>query len=264
MNLSTPLHEAVIKNDASTLETLAADLGDVNVVDENGFTPLEMACLLGRGKCAETLGGIAPEFKVLKPCQYILEKFSADELLLEMGVAYVPTLRFGSYDHLLQTIHELPISYAMDAIGKEMTELGSQYRDAIFRGEVANISIVWINEILEYGAICNRHIQPGEFIGTYGGDLRQIVRGRPWLNEYCVHYPTKWASLNYHVLDARFYGNAMRFVNHSDEPNLAARWVIDRGLMHLLFFAKEFIPRGSQLTVDYGADFWTERKKAFV
>ena len=58
-----------------------------------------------------------------------------------------------------------------------------------------------------------------------------------------------------YVCDGMHMGGPTRFINHSCEPNCALFTVsynhYDPYLYELAFFAKEFIPEGTELTFDY-------------
>jgi SET domain-containing protein len=61
------------------------------------------------------------------------------------------------------------------------------------------------------------------------------------------------------VIDAEEKGNFTRFINHSDEPNLTSRWIVVDGIYHVILFANQLIPKGTQLTYDYGPNYWSQR-----
>ena len=76
-----------------------------------------------------------------------------------------------------------------------------------------------------------------------------------------MRIPTKFWSLQYFVMDAQNAGNELRFANHSDTPNIRPFCLIDRGLVHIGFFALRQIEVGEELTFDYGRAYWKYRKK---
>jgi len=59
-----------------------------------------------------------------------------------------------------------------------------------------------------------------------------------------------------YTLDARWYGNVARFLNHKCEPNLDKKIVFsdsqDYRLPRIAFFSGEFIKAGTELSYDYG------------
>lgn len=216
---------------------------------QNKFTPKELSLLLGKGSsiCIDKI-------KVLHSGHHVLTKHTIGSFLETMGVAYCPVLRFSSMNALENIIKACPNSLKKG----EASDLGEGYRDAIFNGKIADVTVVWLGEPLRYCLITNDALKTGDFIGCYSGLLRRMNRFTPTVNAYSALYPVKTV-LSTYVIDARFYGNLLRYINHSDTPNLQATWAYDRGLLHLLFFAAKAIPRCSQLTVDYGQNFWKYR-----
>lgn len=246
---TSSLHRAVIDDDVERLRDIIEQLGDTQIYDQLGYTPLELAYMLGRDDCVELLEtNILGPFKVLHEGEKVLHKYSKDELLLAMGVVYSPTLGFRSVESIVEVMEECP---------EEIKENVWEKRDP------TNITVVWVNEDIGYGVITNRHLQVGDFIGEYTGDVRRVSRLYPQINAYCVEYPTRsrWLGRKRFIIDAQHCGTLLRYVNHSNDPNLEGKWVYDRGLLHLLFYAKKEVPRGFELTIDYGTAFWQHRKR---
>jgi hypothetical protein len=263
---SSPLHCAACNNDAEAIANIIAscdkDAGR-QWLDSHGYTAAELAHLLGRHTLAIILGMPAKEaIKVVTSNRHTLQRYDPLRLLATLGFAYTPTLRFSSPEQWLELLKLAPYSWRRGSLGNTLIIRGESYRSLIMEGWIANLTVVWINKHIGYGVINNRQLASGDYIGTYTGEIRQIARLFPQLNAYCVHYPTRWWSQHYYVIDAHLYGNELRYVNHSNTPNVQAAWAYDRGLLHLIFFAKEGIPRGSHLTIDYGSDFWQHRSNA--
>ncbi|XP_053329006.1 histone-lysine N-methyltransferase EHMT1 [Spea bombifrons] len=70
-----------------------------------------------------------------------------------------------------------------------------------------------------------------------------------------------------YCIDARFYGNISRFVNHLCEPNLLPVRVFmshqDLRFPRIAFFSSRHIPAGEQIGFDYGDRFWDIKRKLF-
>ncbi|KAL4593602.1 histone-lysine N-methyltransferase EHMT1-like [Arapaima gigas] len=70
-----------------------------------------------------------------------------------------------------------------------------------------------------------------------------------------------------YCIDARFYGNISRFINHLCEPNLFPVRVFtthqDLRFPHIAFFAGKNIIAGEELGFDYGDHFWDIKGKFF-
>ena len=130
--------------------------------------------------------------------------------------------------------------------------------------EKTPFSIRWINSDMGYGLFTEEDIKKNTSIGEYVGVVRQLYRYKGQQNPYCFHYPTKFWSFNYFVIDAERQGNLTRFLNHSDNPNLKPICVVDNKILRLFFITNTDIKKGSQLFFDYGKDFWTHRKKVTI
>lgn len=211
----------------------------------NNYNTLELNLLFGKGNLASLE---LNHLKVLHFNQHILSKHSVGSFLENMGVAYCPLLRFNSVKTFKKVVRN---SFK----NKTDNGLGDEYRDRIFRGTTSNVTVVWTGLERRYGLITNTKLGNGDFIGSYAGLLRSYNSFTPVINAYCVLYP-----VNKFVIDARFHGNLLRYINHSESPNLRAEWAYDRGLFHLLFFASKTIERNFELTIDYGRTFWKYRQ----
>ncbi|KAJ1077973.1 hypothetical protein K5549_011300 [Capra hircus] len=70
-----------------------------------------------------------------------------------------------------------------------------------------------------------------------------------------------------YCIDARFYGNVSRFINHHCEPNLVPVRVFmshqDLRFPRIAFFSTRLIEAGEQLGFDYGQRFWDIKGKLF-
>lgn len=63
-----------------------------------------------------------------------------------------------------------------------------------------------------------------------------------------------------YVCDAKRYGNFTRFINHSCEPNVVGIRSYtthqDSRFPYIAFFTKDFVPANSELTLNYGDNYW--------
>ena len=63
-----------------------------------------------------------------------------------------------------------------------------------------------------------------------------------------------------YICDAKFYGNFTRFINHSCRPNLTGIRSFtdhqDQRFPYISFFANQFIPGNTELTLNYGDSYW--------
>jgi hypothetical protein len=185
---------------------------------------------------------------------------SIDEFQKLFEIAYAPTLLFQTDNLLEKVIANTPWLLRYTVVGQEHRNFGAVLHKKMAEGRVANVAIKWIDDEIGYGVFAREDIPSQAFIGEYTGVIKQVSRFRPNLNAYCMHYPTKFFSYNYFVIDAQEAGNEMRFLNHSDRPNLKPMCVIDDGLQHIVLFASKPIASGEQLTFNYGRDYWKRRR----
>ena len=120
------------------------------------------------------------------------------------------------------------------------------------------IEIKKVNTLVGFGVYATRNIPELRLIGEYTGVVRKRKRRKDSSNDYVFGYvigphDTPW------VIDARERGNFTRFINHSYQPNLTSRWIISKGVGHVIFFANRTIKKGEQLTYDYGPYYWRRR-----
>lgn len=254
-----PLHEAVLANDCKKIQDLLANRYPVQERNILGFTALELAQFLNFKECIALLSPKADKtVKVMhegdeKPTDYPLPTLEK-----VFGIKYLEHPRFTSLQSIQKVICNCPY-ILRTRIGNEHRALANKYQNELSNGYVVNSTVKWINEKIGYGLFSNEYIGAGSFVGEYTGLVREISRSTPDHNPYCFHYPTRFWSWHYYVIDALWQGNETRFINHSSSPTLEPICVLDRGILHLCFIAKENIPIGTELTFDYGPDFWNRK-----
>jgi uncharacterized protein len=258
----SPLHLAVLNDD----EALVAKLGQRKELrhakNRFGFTAVELANYLGKSRCAAILGSPFPTaIKVILKGEKVLTEMTPEDFEKTMGVTYRPFLRFANYSLFKEAIRNCPWMLKSFFLGEENRKLGSLFQAQLFSGTTADVVIKWIDERIGYGVFTCQDFAKGALIGEYTGEVRRLFRSRPDHNAYCFHYPTRYWSLKYFIIDGLREGNALRFINHSDRPNLHPACLVDRGLLHQVFFTNKEIPQGTQLTFDYGEDYWARRSK---
>uniref|UniRef100_A0AA85J2L8 [histone H3]-lysine(36) N-trimethyltransferase n=1 Tax=Trichobilharzia regenti TaxID=157069 RepID=A0AA85J2L8_TRIRE len=105
-----------------------------------------------------------------------------------------------------------------------------------------------------WGLMTTDNIERGSFIIEYVGEVIDFSEFRRRIRRYerlghAHHYFMALESDRF--IDAGSKGNWARFVNHSCEPNcVTQKWSVD-GEIRIGFFAKEDIPVGQEVTIDY-------------
>uniref|UniRef100_A0A3Q3X190 SET domain-containing protein n=1 Tax=Mola mola TaxID=94237 RepID=A0A3Q3X190_MOLML len=117
-----------------------------------------------------------------------------------------------------------------------------------------------------WGVRALQNIPQGTFVCEYVGEIISEAEAEMRQNDaYLFSLDDKTQDL--YCVDARFYGNISRFLNHMCEPNLFACRVFtthqDLRFPHIAFFASENIMVGEELGFDYGDHFWEVKSKLF-
>lgn len=257
----TPLHLAVIEGNAK----LVAQLKDSPwrfQLESNGFNPLELAQLLGQRQCQKLLTPIHSTLvKVQFKDQPTFSLIKIKEFEQIFKIIYRPFLTFSSYQCLEELIRLCPYLLRFEDLIFSNSEHEAFYQTQLSAGAIADVFIKWINPLVGYGLFAATPLPKNLFVGEYTGRIRRIDKSCPHLNGYCFHYPTRFWSLKYFVIDSLHEGNLLRFVNHSHQSNLQPLWLVNRGILHLILITKCSIDKGMELTFDYGPDYWIRREK---
>ncbi|XP_077352953.1 histone-lysine N-methyltransferase EHMT1 isoform X2 [Festucalex cinctus] len=117
-----------------------------------------------------------------------------------------------------------------------------------------------------WGVRALQDIPQGTFVCEYVGEIISEAEAEMRQNDaYLFSLDDKPQDL--YCIDARFYGNISRFLNHMCEPNLFACRVFtthqDLRFPHIAFFASENIKAGEELGFNYGDHFWEVKSKLF-
>ena len=261
MHAELPLHQAVLSDDVAQIAALIKDSCNLFKKNHEGLTAVELAQFLGKKNSLRIFGTLPRSINIQLKGKDKVEQLTLEEYRVKLGINYTPWIRFENYEQMKKVRQNCPWLLRWKWSGKENQELGQKYQQQISIGYTAPLFIKWINEQLGYGLFAAEDIDNGAFIGEYSGLIRRVYRRHPQLNDYCFQYPSKYWSWCYFVVDAQHEGNYLRFANHSDRPNLQPQTAVDRGWLHQLFFANRKISKGTQLTFDYGEDYWQRRKK---
>ena len=123
--------------------------------------------------------------------------------------------------------------------------------------------VKWVDPLIGYGLFAGENIPQYSFIGEYTGVIRKRKSKSDRYNDYIFGYVVAIKDTPF-VIDAKEKGNYTRFINHCDEPNLFSTWMISKGVCHVILFARHAISKGTQLTYDYGPNFWKKRSSPLI
>ncbi|XP_041706662.1 histone-lysine N-methyltransferase EHMT1 [Coregonus clupeaformis] len=130
---------------------------------------------------------------------------------------------------------------------------GLRVRLQLFRTSRMGWGVRTLQEIPQGTFVC-------EYVGEIISDAEADVREN---DSYLFNLDSKEGDV--YCIDARFYGNISRFINHMCEPNLFPCRVFtahqDLRFPHIAFFACETIKAGEELGFDYGDHFWDIKGK---
>ncbi|KAJ8286521.1 hypothetical protein GJAV_G00040110 [Gymnothorax javanicus] len=117
-----------------------------------------------------------------------------------------------------------------------------------------------------WGVKSLQDISQGTFVCEYVGEIISDAEADVRENDsYLFNLDSKVGDV--YCIDARFYGNISRFINHMCEPNLFPVRVFtshqDLRFPHVAFFASRNISAGEELGFDYGNHFWDIKGKFF-
>ncbi|MFY7842392.1 MAG: SET domain-containing protein-lysine N-methyltransferase [Rhabdochlamydiaceae bacterium] len=124
-----------------------------------------------------------------------------------------------------------------------------------------DLCIKWVNDKVGYGVFTEKALPLHTYVGEYVGLIKKkpffLNQANPYLFEYYLGEYLR-AKL---VIDAKSMGNHTRFINHSDQPNLDVISIIEGKELHIIFYTKQKIEKGKQLTYDYGETYWKDIAK---
>ncbi|XP_030647341.1 histone-lysine N-methyltransferase EHMT1a [Chanos chanos] len=125
---------------------------------------------------------------------------------------------------------------------------------------------VFRTERMGWGVRALQDIPEGTFVCEFAGEI--ISDGEANIREndsYMFSLENKVGEV--YCVDAHFYGNVSRFINHLCEPNLFPVRVFtkhqDLRFPRIAFFSSKPIQAGDQLGFDYGDQYWEIKSKYF-
>uniref|UniRef100_A0A8C1J4U8 Euchromatic histone-lysine N-methyltransferase 1a n=1 Tax=Cyprinus carpio TaxID=7962 RepID=A0A8C1J4U8_CYPCA len=132
---------------------------------------------------------------------------------------------------------------------------GLRVRLQVFRTERMGWGVRSLQDIHEGAFVC-------EFAGEIISDGEANVREN---DSYMFNLDNKVGEV--YCIDAQFYGNVSRFMNHLCEPNLFPVRVFtkhqDMRFPRIALYASKAIQAGDELGFDYGDPYWQIKKKYF-
>jgi hypothetical protein len=256
---NTPLHLAVIKDQAEEIPALLRQEGLSRKKNLWEMTPCDLAHFLGRRRCLFLLEE--------KPKNSLLVYQSRDQSLSHLPIEeaekrlkfqYIDSLEFASVDILRWAAKKCQKRLRKTSYSQMNRWILALYAEGIEKKECSHIYLRWIDSYIGYGIFASREIPALTYIGEYTGVVKLRRKRKNRFNDYVFGYVTGPKETPF-VIDAQDKGNFTRFINHSNTPNLNSRWVITRGVTRIILFSNRLILKGTQLTYDYGNTYWRSR-----
>lgn len=182
----------------------------------------------------------------------------------KMGIPYLSQLSFKTAQCKEAVEKRCRKAHARGIFTEKQLFAGHYYAKELHNAIEPAITIAWIDAVIGYGVWAHQDIAAHTYIGEYTGIVRRPTFFKDWDNYYCFNY---YITMNYweqnirapYLIDAQDAGNFTRYINHSDKPNLDMISAYHSGMLHIIFYARALIPKGTQLSYDYGPIYWEKR-----
>lgn len=256
---NTLLHLAILKNAHLALSLLRKYKLDPHKKNLEGFSSIDLITLLNREAFFNFLEGRKEPKVDFYPRGSKVPQTLALRCFTDMfKFQYIDHLEFHCADFLNWSIQKCKKRSAKASIQKENGWNLSLFRRELSTGRVPKISLRYVNPLVGYGIFSDEEISALTYVGEYTGLVRKRHIKSDRLNNFVFGYVIGPYDTPF-VIDAKNKGNLMRFINHSERPNLTSRWLIQGGIGHVILFSNKSIRKGSQLTYDYGPLYWKKR-----
>jgi hypothetical protein len=177
-------------------------------------------------------------------------------------------IRFSfEYTTRLVFLHERDLRDCLLQTIDGQTDLSEEVASMLLSGSCSDaISVRHVGVVdgvdVGHGVFSEQSISQGTYIGEYVGLVSSVEETIPNSSHYNFQYPSLDAGLQ---INAREYGNVVRFINHSATPNVAFVSVKFGEIMHIVCISTAHnIPPQQQLTANYGDAFWVHKGYANV
>ncbi len=141
---------------------------------------------------------------------------------------------------------------------KAVLELTKKYQKNAKEGVLAPMYLKFVSPTIGYGVFAAANIKAGDFIGVYAGTLRNLHWFDPDFKEDVDH--AWYYAGNTMIVDGKYEGNELRFINHAQDPNTKRIDIIIDDKFYICYIATKDIPKNKEITVSYGDGYWNSRK----
>lgn len=154
---------------------------------------------------------------------------------------------------------------------EEFQNLCSRYGQELINGKTAPVYIRKIDDKIGYGVFAAEMIREDAFIGEYAGvvqvggeDSGEELAEGGYESDFTWYYLDEIEGLPELEISGRFEGNELRFVNHSNRPNVAVEHTLIDNQWVIFFRALRKIHQHEQLLISYGEEYWEDGYRDFA
>ena len=180
----------------------------------------------------------------------------------QQGIVYRKKSRIACKDLLTVRLNQSP--YYLEN-REEFRILRARYGPSITQGKMAPIYIRKIDDKIGYGVFAAERIVKNGFIGEYTGvvqvageDSGEELAEGGYESDFTWYYLDEVDGLPELEISGRFEGNEMRYINHSDHPNVEVEHTLIDNQWAIFFRARKKIERNEQLLISYGDAYWED------
>ena len=119
--------------------------------------------------------------------------------------------------------------------------------------EFLYLNPIEINGTPQAGLFTSKELPANTWIGTYTGKLLPANLLVQSLFSVLFEDPDAGVTLQ---IDARHHGNHIRFMNHSDQPNVQPEYLFHQGMYYIAMKTLSEVGAHQQLAYNYSSQYW--------
>lgn len=180
----------------------------------------------------------------------------------KMNLVYLDRTRVAWEPLYEQKFHKSP--YYKDN-EETFNDIYNKYAQYIKKKYMAPVYIKKVGDKMGYGVFAKDPITKATFVGEYAGvvqvfdDTEDVGdKENGYSTDYSWYYLDEIEGGPVLEINGRREGNEMRFVNHSETPNLDVEHILFEGQWIIFFKAARNIKKDEQLFISYGEEYWED------
>ena len=270
--ISYPLFAAGVDNplvtdqEVSVVErstTLDEDEEETDPIDEKVNGKNILLGSLGTTAAIAAMVALTPR---VYPDTYEIREREIKEFFGKTGVQYTENNLFSQECQPLARLEGGKNNYDRD--------LTQRYGSYIQRHYTAPYFIRWLYEYdnkIGYGLFADADMKQGDYLMEFTGVVKKCTATEPCeSNKICDQANKSWswsylwgdsAFPDSTCLDSSTHGNAARFLNHSDDPNVKVEKVFHQGSWHIVYILTQDVKQGKQFFGNYGEGYFRRKPK---